>query len=248
MDLLLLSDGKKYHYVSFKDLGKVVDFIRHHDPRTRNKICRNCFQVCFSNEALQNHLEVCNDKETAVITMPHQDSDKVVFKRHEAHWFAPYVIYFDLESLTQPVESCHPDPTKSISTVLEKHKPCGYSIALVEHGKHRVKSFHLERGPEVMKGFINNLEILAREIHAQTRTNMVYIGHPDVNKFKVAKCWFCQQKFKNDDVKVWTTAMRVEHFSDSPTISVTSREKQLTSLPLLVTMLATTTSTTLFKP
>ena len=39
-DLLLLSDGTTYHYVSIKELEKVVDIIRHGDPRPGNDICR----------------------------------------------------------------------------------------------------------------------------------------------------------------------------------------------------------------
>ncbi len=161
MDLLLLSDGQKYHYVLIHDLCKLVDVIRNRGHRNRNQICRNCFHVFNSYEALEAHREVFGEKSAVVVTMPTNNNNSVVSKRYEARWFAPFVLHYDFESLIVPLDTTHDDPTKSSTTTLERHQPCGYFLALVEHGKTPVKSFEMKRGPDVMQHFIKKIECLA---------------------------------------------------------------------------------------
>ncbi len=202
MDLLLLSDGQKYHYVLIHDLCKLVDVIRNRGQRNRNQICRNCFHVFNSYEALETHREVCGEKSAVVVSMPTNTNDSVAFKRYEARWFAPFVLYYDFESLIVPLDTTFDDPNKSSTTTLERHQPCGYSLALVEHGKTRVKLFEIKRGPDVMQHFIKKIECLANQIHDMKRANMVFSEHPPLNKANVDQCWICEDVFGENEVKV----------------------------------------------
>ena len=58
VDLLLLTDGSKYHYVLISDLQKVVEYVRHKVHRFQSEICRNCFHTCASFETLKRHQEM----------------------------------------------------------------------------------------------------------------------------------------------------------------------------------------------
>ena len=40
----------------------------------------------------------------------------------------PFIIYADLESLLEKMNSCHNNPKKSSTTKINKHIPSGYSL------------------------------------------------------------------------------------------------------------------------
>ena len=70
MDLLLLTDGSKYHYVLISDFQKLVEYLRHKVHRFQSEICRKRFHTCASFETLRRHQELCFQDEDVVKTMP----------------------------------------------------------------------------------------------------------------------------------------------------------------------------------
>ena len=61
-------------------------------------------------------------------------TNRYEFKNLQALWFVPLVIYFDFESFLKPVDSCPDNPSQSSTRDVQKHKACGYSLAVIEHG------------------------------------------------------------------------------------------------------------------
>ena len=111
VDLLLLTDGSKYHYVLISELQKLVEYVWHKVHRFQSEICRKCFHTCASFETLRRHQELlCYQDEDVVITMPKPGKDDHKIKNLTARWYVPRVIYFDLESLLLPVYGPQPDP------------------------------------------------------------------------------------------------------------------------------------------
>ena len=57
MDLLLLTDESKSHYVYIRDCNRV----RFLQTKNKNKkyFCKSCFQCCTSKNMLTKHKEVC---------------------------------------------------------------------------------------------------------------------------------------------------------------------------------------------
>ena len=123
IDLLLISDGQRFHYVLIKDLEKLVSNIRGIIVNHRSALCRNCFHLCSSSELLKKHQELRYDYDAAIITMP--TKKELLFKKHKAKIFSPIVVYIDLESILEKVHSVPNDPKKTHSRLIEKHTPRG---------------------------------------------------------------------------------------------------------------------------
>ena len=157
MDLLLLTDGSKYHYVLINDLQKWVEYVRHKVHRFQSEICRKFFHTCASFETLRRHQELCYQDEDIVITMPKPGKDDHKFKILTARWYVPSVTFFDLESLLLPVYGSQPDPQKSSSQTIEIHQACVYALAVTEFGKEDLLQFELRRGPIVLEELIGSL-------------------------------------------------------------------------------------------
>ena len=86
VDLLLLTDGSKYHYVLIKDLHKLVEYVRHKVHRFQSEICSKCFHTCASFETLRRHQELCCQDEDVVIKMPKPGKDDHKFNNLTAQW------------------------------------------------------------------------------------------------------------------------------------------------------------------
>ena len=102
LDLLLLSDGQAYHYLLIKDLKFLVSNLKQQVPRSSSKICRNCFLVCYTAEIYERHIETCMKNEAAAIKLPDETKNDLHIQNYQSRWFAPYVMYFDFESLIRP--------------------------------------------------------------------------------------------------------------------------------------------------
>ena len=112
--------------------------------------------------------------------MPKPNENQKVFKNLMARWFAPRVIYFDLESIIVPVSGPARNPATSHTQTVEIHKPCSYGLGVVEHGISTPIKYEMSRGPDAMKKLIESLESLAREIYNDKRKYFTFVGQPEL--------------------------------------------------------------------
>ena len=152
LDLLLLQDDQIYHYVFITNILSLVNHNKQRRPRSDDKLCRNCFHIC-SQESYINHHNNCVKLEAAAIEMPASNADKVEFKNFNARAYAPVVIYFDLESLIIPIQSCDENPSSSWTRTLEKHKPCGFCLVLIESGSLQPVHVSIDRSSTCSKNW-----------------------------------------------------------------------------------------------
>ena len=128
MNLLLISDDEKSHYVNIKDFNRFM----HHKTKShqRKHFCMHCLQ-CFSSERVLNkHQEVCieiNGEQS--IKMPEVGS-KIEFKNYNKQMQAPFVIYADFEAITEPIHGCNQSNQQSFTEAYQKHTDCGYGYKL----------------------------------------------------------------------------------------------------------------------
>ena len=70
--LLIITDGKKWHYVAVKSLSALLRGI------TSNHVgdfhCLNCFLSYSTKEKLKKHEKVCNDSNNCNVEMPDKDN------------------------------------------------------------------------------------------------------------------------------------------------------------------------------
>ena len=60
--------------------------------------------------------------------MPEEDNKILKHKHGEKSMKVPFIIYADLESLLEKMNTCHNDPKKSSTTKINKHTPSDYSL------------------------------------------------------------------------------------------------------------------------
>ena len=200
LDLLLLQDDQIYHYVFITNILSLVNHIKQMRPRSDDKLCRNCFHIC-SQESYINHHNNCVKFEAAAIEMPASNADKVEFKNFNARAYAPVVIYFDLESLIIPIQSCDDNPSNSWTRTLEKHTPCGFCLVLIESGSLQPVHVSIDRSSTCMQKLAIHLQAIAREIYQRKQTHRIYKGRPDFSSDQNTDCWICEKPFL-DELKV----------------------------------------------
>ena len=178
--LLLVNSDNNYQYVLIEDLCKMAMFVQKQPFREQNEKCRKCFYVCTSSEIMKIHQEMCYNTERLTIKMPKPNKNQKVFKNLMARWFAPRVIYFDLQSIIVSVPVPARNPATSHTQIVEIHKPCSYGLFVFEHGTSTPTKFEMCRGPDAMKKLIELLESLAREIYNDKRKHFTFLGQTEM--------------------------------------------------------------------
>ena len=123
MDLLLLIDDDKSHYVYIKDF----DIFMFHKTKYKNKkwFCRSCLK-CFSRESLWiKHKENClsiNGKQSVKL-----EKGIIKFENYFKQIPVPFKIYADFECNLRGVESYEGSYTKKY----QDHVPCSFAYKAV---------------------------------------------------------------------------------------------------------------------
>ena len=66
--LLMISDGKKWHYLTVRSLSALLEGIT--SKHKGDSYCLNCFHLYRAKESLVKHTKVCEDKDYCYIEMP----------------------------------------------------------------------------------------------------------------------------------------------------------------------------------
>ena len=101
MDLLLIFDEKKLHYVYIKEFNRLM----FNKTKNKNKkyFCRCCLQCFSSKNVLTEHKEnylVINDKQNVKL-----GKGLISFKNYSKQLPAPFKIYADFECILRPTSS-----------------------------------------------------------------------------------------------------------------------------------------------
>ena len=64
--------------------------------------------------------------------MPEEDNKILKYNQEEKSMKVPFIIYADLESLLEKMNTCHSNPQKPSTTNINEHTASGYS--LLTHG------------------------------------------------------------------------------------------------------------------
>ena len=177
LDFFLLYESDKHHYVLIKDFTRFFCFIKDKRFRSTPHLCQNCLYLCHKDvKQFKDHVEVCGNNPPAVIRMPTTSNKSHKFNNWSATWFAPLVIYFDFESILKPVASCPARSESNSTRSFEMHEPCGFAIAVIEHGDPQPKFSHLDSSVNCMQNFVQMMHKLAKDLHEQKRKYPFYRG------------------------------------------------------------------------
>ena len=205
MNLLLISDDEKNHYVYMKDFNRFM----HHKTKShqRKHFCMHYLQ-CFSSERVLNkHKEVCIEiNGEQAIKMPNLGS-KIEFTNYNKQMKAPFVIYADFEAITEPVHGCNPSDDKSFTENYQKHTDCGYGYKVVccynDKYSKPIKYYRGEKAVyKFMEALLDEVKYCRQTIKHKSNKPLV-MSPEDEDKFqKATSCHICGKKYKKSDKRV----------------------------------------------
>ena len=122
---LVITDGEKWHYLAVKKNCII--------QRVKSKCeggfhCLNCFHSYSTKYKLKKHYNICKDHDYCYIEMPNQCNRILKYNYGEKSMKFPFVIYTDLETLLERLDTCYNNPKKSSTTKINKHTPSGYLL------------------------------------------------------------------------------------------------------------------------
>ena len=122
----MITDGEKWDYLAVKSLSALFRKITGNN--NGDFFCLNCFQSYTTENKLKKHKKVCENHDCCYVEMPEEDNKILEYSRGEKSMKVPFIIYADLESLFEKMNTCHNNPEKSSTTKINKHAPSGYSL------------------------------------------------------------------------------------------------------------------------
>ena len=137
MNLLLITEDEKKHYVLIKDFNAFMYNQSKH--KERKHFCMFCLQ-CFSSERiLENHANNCLTINGAqAINMPKQGENILKFNNFHKQLPVPFVIYADFEAITKKVQGCKQSEEmeneknkRSYTEAYQTHEDCGSAYKVI---------------------------------------------------------------------------------------------------------------------
>ena len=192
--LLLIEKEGVSHYCLINNISRLVaSQVSKHKEKCF--ICDNCLNPFPTEESLNKHKEYCDTNECIKINMPKKGS-VLKFNNYRNSEMVPFVIYADMESLLEPIQSCGPNPGSSYTEKFQKHKPISFS--------YYIKCFDddiFSREPRTYTGldapqkFVESLEKDVKEIANIPDVGKIY-KKGDREQYKAAtQCWICEVEF-----------------------------------------------------
>ena len=124
--LLMITYGKKWHYLAVKRLSALFRGIT--SKHEGDFYCLNCFCSYRTGNKLKKHKKVCTSHDYCCAEMPDEDNKILKYNHGEKSMKVPLIIYTDLESFLEKMNTCHNNPKKTSTTKINKHTPSSYSL------------------------------------------------------------------------------------------------------------------------
>lgn len=174
VNLLLLHEGRKSHYVYICDFAKFVSLKQLTEKDTRRFPCERCQHMFRTRERLEEHLTDCRYFKPQRTILPEATPNAegkidlvpyIEFENVRRTEFSPVAVYADFETLIQKTSKfgSH-DSSKSSTTTLTDLPACGFAYRVVSEKFPQLEEFSLYRGPDALDRFMDQMTHLDRKI------------------------------------------------------------------------------------
>ena len=213
MNLLLITEDEKKHYVLIKDFNAFM----YNQTKHKNKkyFCMYCLQ-CFSSEKiLANHVINCLEINGAqAINMPKQGENILKFNNFQNQLPVPFVIYADFEAITKKVQGCEGSEEmkkdkdrRSYTEAYETHEDCGYGYKVVCCYDDKYSKYtRIYRGENAVYKFMEKMLEEVKHCKAVIKKHFnkpLVMTEVDEQHFKTMDgCHICGEKYTDKDVRV----------------------------------------------
>ena len=137
--LLMISDGKKWHYLALKSVltvdgynRPVISLSRLLRGITSNNnggfYCLSCLHSYRTDNVLRKHERLCDKHDYCHVKMPTEGNKVLNYNQGEKSLKAPFIIYLDLQCLLMQEESCQNNPEKSCTERKAKHETSSWEM------------------------------------------------------------------------------------------------------------------------
>ncbi|XP_057302648.1 uncharacterized protein LOC130636817 [Hydractinia symbiolongicarpus] len=200
VNLLLLTDDKKTHYTTIKNLSRLLgsEISKNH---LKMRFCLNCLQVFPTIESRDKHYSYCKDNEAVKITMACEKEKHLYYQDGQQQFKVPFIIYADFESLLIPMKENARD-TKN--KTLSKHVPCGWATYSTFAYGEVPDPLTVYRDEDCVTRFVNHLEDEVKRLYATfPRKPMLPLTEEQRNEYNAADtCHICMKPFNYENRKI----------------------------------------------
>ena len=102
----MITDSEKWHYLAVTKFSALLRGVTGNN--NGGFYCLNCFRAYTTENKLESHKKVCENYDYCCIEMPNEDNKILKYNMK-----APFIIYADLESLLEEINTCYDSPEKS---------------------------------------------------------------------------------------------------------------------------------------
>ena len=197
INLLLIADNDKKHYVWIKDFSRLVSSSVSKDSHKLHW-CYNCLCHFTSEAILIKHMESgCYNNPCAKIILPKKEDAFIEYTEAmmKKQLKVPFIIYADFEALTTKVDNN--------DNKYQEHIACSYGYKVVSDYDEYKQEYKTYRGPNAINKFLESL--LEEEkyiVNILNRNEPMVITPAQKKKFKKAThCHICEKELKKDKVR-----------------------------------------------
>ena len=174
--LLMITDGKKWHYLAIRSLPALLRGIA--SSNNGDFYYLNCFHSYRTLNKLKRHERICNNHDYCRIDMP-KENEKIKYLPGEKSLKAPFIVYADLECLLEKVQYCQNNP---------------------ENDTKNKQYFYREK--DCIKKFCKDLKELGTEMINFKKKEMIPLTNKEIKSYEKQKvCYICEKKFCDDKNK-----------------------------------------------
>ena len=196
--LLMITDGEKWHYLAVKLLPALFRGIT--SNHKEDFYCLNCFHSYSAENKLKNHKKLCENHDYYYVEMPEKDNKILKYNQRGKFLNVPFVIYANLESLLEKMNTCHNNPEKSSTTKINKHTPSGYSLFTQFSFDTTKNKLDYYRGKNYMRNFCLDLgEHVTKIINYEKKGTIPLTKEQKRSHRTSRRCYICKKEFSTDD-------------------------------------------------
>ena len=196
VDLLLISDKEKSHYVCIKNFNALCYDVSKH--REKKFFCKNCLSHFGTEDKLHAHesMSGCYDNKPASITFPIKGRNKMKFTSIRKQLKCPVVIYADIECML--LDSSEPMGEKT--TAFQKHVPISAGCYIVSPYPEFDLGYKQWDGKDCVKElvkFLKDIETGVLDI-IKDPVKMIMTAEDESNFMEATSCHICKQEFPSE--------------------------------------------------
>ena len=202
MNLLMIHEGDKSHYVYVKDFNRLMFNDNKHGEK--KWFCMRCLQHFSSKIVLEKHKSDClvvNGEQRVKL-----DSGYVEFKNYANKLRVPFKIYADFECILKKCDNVVSSCDNSWSIKESERVPCGFGYKVVCVDDRFSKDVVVYRGKDCVSKFIScsldEYEYCRRICRDHFNKSLIMSAEEEEVFQNACSCWICGKLFDLIDEKV----------------------------------------------